>query len=116
MLKFDSSRVGVTQGSLVLFSDFQDGGAMWTGDGARVLRRTILFSEKFQIAPAVQVALSMWDIDQQYNSRVDISAENVTEAGFEVVFRTWGDTRVARVRADWIAFGPLAHEDHWEVS
>jgi hypothetical protein len=32
-----------------------------------------------------------------------------------IVFRTWGDTRVARVRADWLAIGALPHEDDWEI-
>ena len=47
---------------------------------------------------------------------VDISAENVTATGFEIVFRTWADTRVARIRADWIAIGPAKDEDDWDVT
>ena len=40
----------------------------------------------------------------------------MTETGFEIVFRTWGDTRVARVRADWLALGEVADEDDaWEL-
>ncbi|MFT7047363.1 MAG: hypothetical protein ACJAYH_002651, partial [Celeribacter sp.] len=26
-----------------------------------------------------------------------------------------GDTRVARVRADWMAIGPVRHADDWDV-
>jgi hypothetical protein len=32
-----------------------------------------------------------------------------------IVFRTWGDTRVARVRADWLAIGEVRGEDDWQV-
>jgi len=115
MLKLASQRVGVAQGSLMLFSDYQDGGAMWTGEGPRELRRLVEFSEPFSSTPVVQVSLSMWDIDQKQNPRVDISADMVTPEGFVIVFRTWGDTRVARVRADWLAIGGVANEDDWDI-
>ncbi len=51
------------------------------------------------------VSISMWDLDQKTNSRADITAEKITRTGFHLVFRTWGDTRVARIRADWMAIG-----------
>lgn len=115
MHRLDSLTIGVDQGSIVLFSDFQDGGSMWTGEGPRELRRIVEFSERYRHPPTVHVALSMWDIDQKANSRTDISAEMITEEGFVIVFRTWGDTRVARVRASWLSFGALRHEDDWDV-
>jgi hypothetical protein len=116
MRRFASHLLGVDQGSLVLFSDFKDGGAMWTGDGARELRRVVEFEEPFLSDPVVQVSLSMWDMDQKTNQRADIAAEMVNREGFVIVFRTWGDTRVARVRADWIAMGEVRGEDDWDVS
>ncbi|MFZ5711204.1 MAG: H-type lectin domain-containing protein [Pseudomonadota bacterium] len=115
MNRVSASLLGVEQGSLVLFSDFQDGGTMWTGQGPRELRRAVIFSEAFAADPAVQVTLSMWDMDQKTNQRADISAEMVNPEGFVIVFRTWGDTRVARVRADWLAIGELRGEDDWEI-
>ena len=42
-------------------------------------------------------------------------AKQVTAAGFGIVFRTWGDTRVVRIRAERIAFGALSDEDDWDV-
>ncbi len=115
MRKFTAYKMGVDQGSKVLFSDFQHDGEMWTGTGPREYREPIVFDEPFVSAPVVQVAMSMWDIDMGANQRVDIQAENVTETGFEAVFRTWGDTRVARVRCDWIAIGEMADESGWEL-
>ena len=101
---------------MILFSDFKDGGAMWTGDGARELRRVVEFDEPFLTDPIVQVSLSMWDMDQKSNQRADLSAELVNREGFVIVFRTWGDTRVARVRADWLAIGEARGEDDWEIT
>ncbi|MFM7444370.1 MAG: H-type lectin domain-containing protein [Tabrizicola sp.] len=110
-----SGAVGVQQGTRILFSDFAHDGAMWTGSGPREVRQTQPFSEPFQSPPVVSVGISMWDIDQKTNSRVDVSAENVTASGFDIVFRTWADTRIARIRADWIAIGQARDEGDWDV-
>ncbi|MEO0664347.1 MAG: H-type lectin domain-containing protein [Pseudomonadota bacterium] len=107
--------IGVEQGEQVLFSDFEEGGPMWTDTGPRLSRTPIKFSESFKAAPTVQVSMSMWDIDAGTNPRVDIRAEDITAAGFDLVFRTWGDTRVARVRAGWMALGELRHADEWDL-
>ena len=108
--------MGIDQGSKVLFSDFQHDGKMWSGQGEREFRQKVKFSEPFLTAPAVQIGMSMWDVDHSVNQRMDITAEEVTTKGFEIVFRTWGDTRVARVRADWLALGEVQHDDDWELS
>lgn len=115
MRHFDSQSIGVDQGSAVLFQDFQHDGVMWTGEGARSIRYEVRFSKAFRTPPVVKVSISMWDMDHSTNARADISAENVTETGFEIVFQTWGDTRIARVRADWLAIGDLPHPDNWDV-
>ena len=115
MRRFTGHLMGVDQGSIILFSDYQDGGAMWTGNGPRELRRLVEFKQPFLTDPVVQVTLSMWDMDQKTNQRADISAEMVNPEGFIIVFRTWGDTRVARVRADWLAIGEVRGVDDWEI-
>lgn len=115
-MKRFSGLIGFEQGSRILFSDFAHDGAMWTGSGPREVRQQETFSEIFAEPPAVTVGISMWDMDHKANSRVDISAENVTAKGFEIVFRTWADTRIARIRADWMAIGKARDDDDWDVS
>lgn len=115
MKKLSSHRVGVDQGSRVLFSDYEDGGVMWTGTGPRSSVTQIKFSEKFRSVPAVTVSISMWDLDQKTNGRADVSAQDITTEGFSILFKTWGDTRVARIRADWMAIGELPNEDDWQL-
>ncbi len=107
--------IGIEQGDDVLFSDYEDGGEMWTGQGPRKRAKSVTFKKPFKDTPSVQVSLSMWDMDSATNARADVSAENITEVGFDAVFRTWGDTRVARARIRWMAIGPVAHEDDWEL-
>lgn len=115
MRRFSTSSFGVQQGSRVLFSDYADGGQMWTGQGDRESRHLISFKEAFVDVPVVQVSMGMFDIDHKHNARVDLVAENITETGFHLVFRTWGDSRIARVRADWTAMGAVRDEDDWDV-
>ena len=110
-----SQSIAIDQGDDVLFSDYEDGGDMWTGEGARERRKSLTFRAPFKSEPAVHVTLSMWDMDSAANVRADVAAENITETGFEVVFRTWGDTRVARARIRWMAIGEAFHEDDWQL-
>lgn len=114
-MKRFSGTIGVQQGSRILFSDFVNDGAMWAGSGPREVRQAQAFDERFAEAPVVTVGISMWDIDHQANSRADIAAENITAAGFEIVFRTWSDSRIARIRADWMAIGTTRSDDEWDV-
>ena len=74
---------------------------MWTGEGPRELRKVVEFSEEFLTDPIIQVTMSMWDMDQKTNQRADISAEMINREGFVIVFRTWGDTRVALPPGRW---------------
>lgn len=115
MLKIASHQLGILQGSQMMFADYQTGGPMWTGDGPRESRLAVQFSAAYLAPPAVITAISLLDSDCARNTRVDLSAENVTASGFDLVFRTWNDSRIARIRADWTAFGPLPDDEVWDV-
>ncbi|WGH80340.1 H-type lectin domain-containing protein [Jannaschia sp. GRR-S6-38] len=115
MRRFRNHLIGVQQGSRVMFSDFEDDGVMWTGKGPREVRVTLQFDEPFKTVPVIVTALAMFDIDAHTNQRADLSHGNVTETQFDLIFRTWGDTRVARVRADWTAIGEIRAEDEWDL-
>ncbi|MFN3664441.1 H-type lectin domain-containing protein [Yoonia sp.] len=115
MRRLNTGIIGVDHGDVVLFSDFEDDGPMWRGTGARQSRTAIRFSQPYLSPPHVQVGISMYDISNKSNIRTDVQAENITEQGFDIVFRTWSDTRVARVRVAWTAFGELPQDDGWEL-
>ena len=115
MKRLSSHTIGMDQGTFELFSDFQDGGEMWTGSGPRKVSRAVEFSEAFSTQPMVHVSLSMWDMGNDSNARADIRAENVTETGFDLVFQTCSDTRIARVSASWLAIGEVADPDQWQL-
>jgi len=100
----------------MLFSDFDNDGEMWTGSGPRESRTHIRFDDPFKTNPSVQVSMDMWDIDQKTNLRADISSTSITENGFTIVFKTWGNTKIARVRASWLAIGEAIGNDEWDIS
>ncbi|MEM8730749.1 MAG: H-type lectin domain-containing protein [Pseudomonadota bacterium] len=110
-----SHLVGIDQGEINLFSDFQDGGDMWTGIGPRERRHPTLFATAFRSPPAVQASVSLWDVDTARPMRAEISTENVTNWGCDIVFRTWADSRIARIRIGWMAIGELPSDDDWEL-
>ena len=115
MKRIPAGSIGIVQGSRVLFSDFADGGVMWTGTGDRESRHIVTFADAFRLPPAVHLSITMWDTDHLTNARADLVAENITETGFHLVFRTWGDTRLARMRANWMAIGQVRDDDDWDV-
>lgn len=115
MKKLSSHTVGIDSDDVVLFSDYEDGGEMWTGRGHRERRRHISFSEPYQTPPTVHMSMSLWDMDSSTIMRGEMTAEAVTETGFDMVFRTWSDTRIARLRISWTAIGSLADPDAWEI-
>jgi hypothetical protein len=113
MKRFDMNLIGIDQGEVVLFSDYENDGPMWKGHGARISRTEVLFAEPFVVPPAVTVGLTMWDFAHETNTRADLTAEDISETGFTIVFRTWNNTRIARVRVGWQAIGPLRGEEDW---
>ncbi|WP_170466765.1 H-type lectin domain-containing protein [Ruegeria arenilitoris] len=116
MKTFKTHPIGIDQGETVLFSEFADGGDMWTGEGPRERRSTITFSQPFRSAPVVQIGVSLWDVDTSSALRAEVRAEDITANSFSAVFRTWSDTRIARIRVTWTAIGEVAHEDDWDIS
>ena len=116
MKTFQTHPIGIDQGEAVLFSEFADGGDMWTGEGARERRTTVTFSQPFRSVPVVQIGVSLWDVDTSSALRAEVKAEDITPEGFNAVFRTWSDTRIARIRVTWTAIGEVAHEDDWDIS
>jgi len=115
MKRLNNHLIGVDQGDVPLFADFEDGGEMWTGTGPRERRKPVRFSARFRASPAVQLSISLLDADTHAAIRMDLTAENITPEGFDIVVRTWLDTRIARMRVSWMAIGALPHEDDWDI-
>lgn len=57
----------------------------------------------------------MLDASNETNIRFDVQAEDITNAGFDIVFRTWCDTKVARCRVAWQSMGAVRADDVWDL-
>ena len=110
MLRFSSHEIGILSGEALLVSDFDNNGPMWNEDGDRIARHYVAFSERFIAPPVVHLGISMWDADTGSNLRGDLRVEDITLNGFHIVFQTWSDTRIARMRVSWMAIGAVPDE------
>ena len=115
MKKLQSQVIGVDSGEIVLFEHFNSDGPMWSGHGPREVVQPVIFDEPFTDLPAVTLGLVMWDIAEGSNSRIDLGTQTISTRGFEIRLRTWGDTRIARVRVSWQAIGPVRDDELWEI-
>ena len=113
MRKIKSGFVGVDQGSVHLFSDYDTDGPMWSGTGAREVAKRIMFSEPFARPPAVTLQIAMLDSHSDHFLRMSYDATDATCAAFTLVFKTWSDTRLAQVKMSWQAIGELPQDDDW---
>jgi len=115
MLRISNHQLSIQQGSEALFAHFDTAGEMWVGKGSRSVEVNVTFPTAYETTPIVQVGLELLDIDKSSNTRFDVSAKDVTPKGFKIVFSTWGDTKIARARANWVSFGEMRHDDDWDV-
>lgn len=115
MKRISNHHIGIDQNELMLFSDYENEGEMWSGNGPRECRAPVKFSAEYHSEPSVHISMSLMDIATGPSVRTDLKAVNITKTGFDVVFRTWGDSRIARIRVSWLAIGPMEHEDDWEL-
>jgi hypothetical protein len=115
MQRLEHGAVGIQQGSQHMFTHSETGGPMWSGTGTREQRQAVVFSSKFKLKPMVTLNVSLWDCSAETNLRANLYAENITAAGFVIVFGTWGDTKIANLRVDWLAIGAALPADLWEL-
>jgi hypothetical protein len=76
------------------------------GSGNRVHMVFVKFAKAFAKEPMVMVSLTSYDgaPGKDGNVRVGVKADQITREGFTVKVTTWGDSRVAGVEGNWIAF------------
>ena len=79
------------------------GWTLLTGTGDRAHRLAIKFPQPFQRPPTVQVSLTLFDIINTANARLEVTAEEVTTAGFTAVIKTWADGQVYHANIGWLA-------------
>lgn len=104
----------IEQGDVRLFSHFESDGIMWAGSGNRTVDHKVEFKKYFQLEPVVQISVTLMDADSNMHVRYSLTAENITNNGFDIVFKTWLDSRFARVWVHWMAIGEGNDPDMWD--
>ena len=102
---FNSSALQIICSTGELFDHFESSGDMWNATGDREVCLPFVFRDPFQATPAVTLNIIGMDSDQGFNLRYRAMASRVTKMGFDLVFATWGDTRIARTTISWQAVG-----------
>jgi len=75
------------------------------GDGDKY---PIVFEKSFEKEPQVFIGLSYLDADtSEHDLRIVASAEEVTAEGFQLIVKTFRDTKVLGYRVNWLAFNSL---------
>ena len=83
----------------------------WTLDealpdgGPRSVRVSVAFREPFAAAPLVHIGISGFDIGNTDAARITVSAEHITNMGFDAVVTTWLYSRLWRIDLNWLAIG-----------
>lgn len=75
------------------------------GDPERSFLFDVYFDVPFSATPVVHLGVAGFDIDQCSSSRLKVSAEKITGAGFQARVTTWRSSRVYSVDINWIAVG-----------
>ena len=89
------------------FFDFWsiDSHYMYSNEGDRSSVKHINFKEKYEEIPKVMVSLNGLDTEKDQNLRIKVSANNIDEAGFDLLVETWAASAVYRVKVSWISYG-----------
>jgi hypothetical protein len=74
------------------------------GVGGRSYTVHVTFQQPFQSPPTVLATLYMLDVGNAANTRVNVSPQNITTQGFDLVIYTWGDTALYAAYANWLAY------------
>lgn len=103
---------GVSASTLKIQSGTTDNGShkdgtwkLHQGSGERLLNLPVQFQSKFAKPPKVFIEISGLDVDETKNARAVVTAKNITESGFDLEYKTWSDTILYTVYANWMAFG-----------
>lgn len=73
------------------------------GKGERSFDHPVVFDPPLPRKPSVAVWLSKIDASKSAQIRLAVEARDISETGFTLVYRTWGDSHVYGSGCQWIA-------------
>lgn len=86
------------------FGSSDDNWNLCTGsDGFRIWAADITFPTQFAVVPSVAATIKSFHI-LAGDPRIDVSTTVVSETGFTINIKTWGNTQIAGVGVQWFAW------------
>jgi hypothetical protein len=76
-------------------------------DQPRTYTHHVQFDTSFSNIPLVHVGLSGFDIDNRDSARISVHTSAITSSSFDIVIKTWVNTRLYSVEISWIALGQM---------
>jgi len=76
-------------------------------DLPRTFSYRVQFDTPFSNIPVVQVGLSGFDIDNRDSARISVLTDAITAETFNIVIKTWRNTRIYSAEISWIALGQV---------
>lgn len=70
-----------------------------------VIEKHVAFNKPFTFQPKVFSSFTLVDFAEGSDHRLKMNISNVTTEGFNITIATWCNTKMSKVRANWIAFG-----------
>ena len=77
----------------------------------RSFQKRIVFDPPFSNIPEVIVGISRLNVADATNPKIQISAENLSSEGFDLVFATWHNSEFHSLEANWLAFGKQSQDE-----
>jgi hypothetical protein len=70
-----------------------------------VIKQYVAFDREYRSIPSVFAGFTLIDFADGTDHRLKLNVTNISTKGFEITLVTWCDTRMSKVKADWISFG-----------
>jgi hypothetical protein len=71
--------------------------------GERSCVRHVNFEKPFENMPEVAVNINRLDCGMNRNTRVSANPVNITKSGFDLKYKTWGDSVTYAIGVNWMA-------------
>lgn len=104
-IKEKSQTLRIEQGVWEGTAENTPGWSILEGEGRRVVRIYITFSENFLEPPKVVVGISYFDIIRKANSRLKVKVAEIDKKGFYLQLETYWNTQIWAAGVNWIAYG-----------
>ena len=68
-------------------------------------KKHVQFDKSYSVQPKVFASITLIDFSDGSDHRLKLNIDNITTTGFDITLATWCNTKMSKVRANWMAFG-----------